>query len=94
MQLTISQPQQVVTTSTENITSVISAFANSQDVKQSSRTLYSRNLTGFFNWVASTGRVIANLTIIDLITYKEELLAQGKSSLTTASYINTICPAL
>lgn len=90
MQLTISQPQQVVTTSTENITSVISAFANSQDVKQSSRTLYSRNLTGFFNWVASTGRVIANLTIIDLITYKEELLAQGKSSLTTASYINSI----
>ena len=68
----------------------VEAFAISQDVKPSSRALYSRTLDNFFQWVATSGRTVANLTVADLIAYKEELLAGGKSSLTVASYVNSI----
>ena len=77
-------------TTQEQATAVINVFACSQDVKQSSRALYTRTLLGFFGWVASTGRNISSLTVADLITYKDELLQAGKSSLTVASYINSI----
>ena len=68
----------------------VQMFAISQDVKPSSRALYSRTLTTFFDWVATSGRTVATLTVADLIAYKEELLAGGKSSLTVASYINSL----
>jgi len=69
---------------------VIQAFALSQDVKASSRALYSRTLNTFFDWVAASGRTVANLTVADLIAYKDGLLNGGKSSLTVASYINSL----
>lgn len=69
---------------------VINVFALSQDVKESSRNLYTRTLSGFFAWVEETGRTISALTVADLITYKDELLKAGKSSLTVASYVNSI----
>ena len=68
----------------------VQAFAISQYVKPSSRALYSRTLNTFFEWVDASGRNVATLTVADLIAYKEELLAGGKSSLTVASYINSL----
>ena len=68
----------------------VQAFAISQSVKPSSRALYSRTLNTFFEWVDASGRNVATLTVADLIAYKEELLAGGKSSLTVASYINSL----
>lgn len=68
----------------------VRAFAISQDVKPSSRALYSRTLNTFFEWVETSGRNVATLTVADLIAYKEELLNGGKSSLTVASYINSL----
>ena len=68
----------------------VQAFAISQDVKPSSRALYSRTLNTFFEWVETSGRNVATLTVADLIAYKEELLNGGKSSLTVASYINSL----
>ena len=73
-----------------NVKTAVQAFAISQDVKASSRALYSRTLNTFFDWVATSGRTVATLTVADLIAYKEELLAGGKSSLTVASYINSL----
>ena len=73
-----------------NVKTAVQAFALSQDVKPSSRALYSRTLNTFFEWVETSGRTISNLTVMDLIAYKEELLAGGKSSLTVASYINSL----
>lgn len=73
-----------------DLSAIIAAFANSQDVKNSSRGLYTRTVTGFFSWVQSTGRAINALTLADLITYKNDLLAAGKSSLTVASYCNSV----
>ena len=68
----------------------VQMFATAQDVKPSSRALYSRTLNTFFEWVDASGRTVATLTVADLIAYKEELLAGGKSSLTVASYINSL----
>lgn len=73
-----------------NVTTAIQAFASSQDVKPSSRSLYSRTLNTFFDWVNASGRTVSTLTVVDLIAYKEELLNGGKSSLTVASYINSL----
>ena len=84
-------PQALPLNSTEaNVSAVIGAFAQSQDVKPSSRGLYARTLETFFAWVSSTGRTVGNLTIVDLIAYKEQLLNGGKSSLTVASYVNSV----
>lgn len=75
---------------TANTAAVVELFANSQDVKNSSRDLYTRTVTGFFGWVVETGRTAAALTLADLIAYKNDLLAAGKSSLTVASYCNSV----
>lgn len=72
------------------ITDVIAVFAAQQDVKQTSRTLYRRAVTHFFDWVESLGLLVPSLTIADVIAYKEYLLSQGKSTLTVGSYINAI----
>ena len=73
-----------------DVRTAIQAFASSQDVKPSSRALYTRTLDTFFQWVADTGRTVNALTVVDLIAYKEELLNGGKSSLTGASDINSL----
>lgn len=73
-----------------NINSVISYFAAAQDVAQSSRNLYARTLQLFFNWVENSGRSINILTVADLIEYKNELLNNGKSTLTVAGYVNSL----
>ena len=69
---------------------VVEAFASAQDVKKTSRDLYTRTVNVFFDWVRETGRTVAALTVADLITYKEHLLNAGKSSLTVASYVNSL----
>lgn len=82
------QAQPLTTRTAVNL--VIDNFAASADIKPTSRALYVRTLKVFFDWVEETGRDIAALTVADLITYKEDLLNAGKSSLTVASYINSL----
>ena len=79
---TVNQPAE--------ISDVIAVFAQQQDVKSTSRDLYRRAVAQFFDWVQSTGRVIAALTIADVIAYKDYLLSVGKSTLTVGGYINAI----
>jgi integrase/recombinase XerC/integrase/recombinase XerD len=74
----------------EELKGVVEAFAMSQDVKATSRGLYVRTLQNFFSWVVGSGRTVSSLTVSDLIAYKEELLNAGKSSLTVASYVNSL----
>lgn len=91
MEISVLQPQQgILTAQGANISAVVSAFAISQDVKTSTRELYRRTLSTFFDWVRETGRAITALSVVDLIQYKDELLNAGKSTLTVASYINSI----
>ncbi len=88
-QLTIT-PNGLPLNTGADVKTAIQLFAVSQDVKPSSRALYTRTLGTFFDWVATSGRTVANLTVADLIAYKDELLNGGKSSLTVASYINSL----
>ena len=83
-------PQGTPAASGADIKQAVQAFAQSQDVKPSSRALYIRTLNTFFAWVEQTGRTISQLTVADLIAYKDALLECGKSSLTVASYINSL----
>ena len=89
-QLTVTPNAAALNTTGADVTAVIQAFASAQDVKPSSRGLYSRTLETFFSWVSDTGRTVGALTVADIIAYKEELLNGGKSSLTVASYVNSI----
>lgn len=66
---------------------LIATFASEQDVKESSRKLYTRTLTQYFLWLRETGRVIDSLTRIDILEYKDHLHNEGLSALTIGSYL-------
>ena len=83
-----NQPAQVKPQA--EISDVVRLFSQQQDVKPTSRALYCRAILQFFAWVASTGRQVPNLTIADVIAYKEHLLSVGKSILTVGGYINAL----
>ena len=67
--------------------SAVANFITTMDVKESSRALYTRTITQFFNWVEETGKVIKDLTRQDILEYKDHLLSSGLSALTIGSYI-------
>lgn len=69
---------------------LIATFIATQDVKESSRQLYTRTLTQFFKWVEDTGRVIKELERKDVLEYKDGLMNSGLSSLTVGSYIVSV----
>ena len=67
---------------------LIKAFLNGLDVKESSRRLYGRTLKQFFTWVGLTGRKLSELTKADATEYKAYLENTLKlSPLTVGSYI-------
>lgn len=86
--MTTTAPQAL--TARANVSSIITYFADCSDVKSSSRALYARTLRTFFVWVEDTGRDVSALSLADCIAYKNDLLAAGKSSLTVASYCNSL----
>ena len=69
---------------------VVAEFVKSQDVKESSRRLYERTIKLFFEWVDLKGYALNELTVKELIQYKEELFAKGLSSLSVSSYLTSI----
>jgi len=66
---------------------VVASFIASQDVKESSRALYTRTISQFFYWIERTGRRLSELTREDILNYKDSLQAQGLAALTIGSYI-------
>lgn len=86
------QPEEVavIPSKVTNWRDLLSHFVSTQDVKESSRRLYSRTLKLFFEWVEEKGKVIAGLTRTDILEYKEELFGKGLSSLSVASYLTSL----
>lgn len=86
------QPEEVavIPSKVTNWRDLLSYFVTTQDVKESSRKLYSRTLKLFFEWVEEKGKVIAGLTRTDILEYKEELFGKGLSSLSVASYLTSL----
>ena len=66
---------------------LVATFIASQDVKESSRKLYTRTLSQFFVWLERGAKNLQNLTRQDILEYKDWLLEQNLSSLTISSYI-------
>lgn len=62
-------------------------FISGQDVKDSSRSLYTRTLSQFFLWVEQTHRNLNSMTREDILEYKDTLLSSGLSALTISSYL-------
>ena len=66
---------------------VVGMFIASQDVRDSSRNLYTRTLSQFFLWIEKTGKEIKHLNREDILEYKDSLLESALSSLTISSYL-------
>lgn len=71
---------------------LVATFVATQDVRESSRTLYNRTLCQYFNWLSKTGRLERFLTLTrqDVLEYKDSLLEAGLSALTVSSYIVSV----
>lgn len=85
-----TEVQAAISDSSANWQNVLAVFVAGQDVKESSRLLYTRTLKLFFEWVEAKGKVIADLTRTDLLEYKDELFSKGLSSLSVASYLTSL----
>lgn len=91
MEVAILEPQEVRRVdSPDRIKELVDLFIASQDKRDSTKRLLRRTLRQYFNWIAKRGYQLSEITIAHLIEYKEELLGSGKSSLTVASYINSV----
>ena len=77
-------------TAQANIANLIATFIEQLDVKPVSRSVYSRSLKQFFTWVEAKSYQLTALTRTQILQYKEDLLAGGKSGLTVAAYINAV----
>jgi len=78
---------QTETPGLQNWRVVVGMFLASQDVKESSRSLYTRTLSQFFLWIERESKVLNELNREDILEYKDSLLSSGLSSLTISSYL-------
>lgn len=75
---------------TENWRSLIATFISSQDVCDSSRNLYTHNLTQYFLWALKQPKQFSLFTRQDVLAYKDHLEAESLSSLTIGSYLTVV----
>lgn len=69
---------------------LIREFIDSQDVKYNSKRLYERTLRQYFNWIQAKSISLSNVSRLQIVEFKEDLLRTGKSSLTVSSYVSTV----
>lgn len=72
------------------ISDLVNQFISSQDVKPSSKQLYGRTLAQYLNWLKAKGLALSEITRINILNYKQELLDKNMSSLTVGSYISVV----
>lgn len=70
----------------------VQAFLRAQDVAQSSRSTYQRQLRKFVTWLEHTGRdrTLGELRREDLLEYKQWLMDQGLSSYSVNGYLTAM----
>jgi integrase/recombinase XerC/integrase/recombinase XerD len=75
-----------------SIESLINRFIQAQDVAQSSRQIYRRELKQFIDWLESTDRIdkLNSISREDILQYKRDLIQSQKSSYTVSSYITVV----
>lgn len=84
------KPQTPQTINTTPFTELVHTFVKSLDIKESSRENYKRTLRQYINWVDRTGYNLKDITLPNVLEYKESLFTSGLTSLTVSSYINSV----
>ena len=71
---------------------LIEKFINSIDVKTNSRNTYRRQIKPFFKWISGkyTFDNLSQISHQDILSYKEFLSKNGKSSYTVSGYITAV----
>lgn len=75
---------------TLGIPDLIRMFLAEQDVRGSSRETYARNIRWYFEWVENTSRQLRDLTLADMLEYKQFLLDKKLGSSTVGSYLTVV----
>ena len=88
--LVVVQGKEVRVGNTNNWRGLVATFIASQDVRESSRKLYTRTLSQYFVWMEQEGKSLNTLTRQDVLEYKDYLHEQSLSSLTISSYITAV----
>jgi integrase/recombinase XerC/integrase/recombinase XerD len=86
--ITAPAPHQLTTTATAS--DVVDMFLASLDVRQNSKDLYRRTLGYYLEHLDNLGYTLSDMTMPHLVTYRDNMLKAGKSSLTVCSYITAI----
>lgn len=88
--LVVVQGKEVRVGNTNSWRGLVATFVASQDVRESSRKLYTRTLSQYFIWIEQQKKSLPLLTRQDVLEYKDYLLEQSLSSLTISSYITAV----
>ena len=88
--MVVVQGKAVRVGNTNNWRGLVATFVASQDVRESSRGLYTRTLSQFFLWIEKERKSLPTLTRQDVLEYKDGLQEQRLSSLTISSYITAV----
>jgi len=88
-QIVKAEPTEIVKVD-PTLSQIVENFINSQDVKPSSKALYTRTLKQYFNWITKEDIDLSQVTRIELLKYKQDLLDNGLSPLTVGSYITVV----
>lgn len=84
------QGKEVRVGNTNHWRGLVATFISTQDVRESSRNLYIRTLTQYFQWIEKINKPLSLLTRQDILEYKDYLQAEKLSSLTISSYITAV----
>ena len=90
MNIVAIENKELITVVPTRIDELVNSFIASQDVKQTSKDLYRRTLKQYFSWITIKGYQLSEVARVELLQYKEDLLASGLSSLTVGSYITSV----
>lgn len=89
-EIVVVQGREVRVGKTDDWRGLVATFISSQDVKESSRKLYTRTLSQFFVWMEKEKKNLSTLTRQDILAYKDYLQDEALSSLTISSYITAV----
>ncbi len=91
-ELALRQEQGLVPQMQVSMEDIVDRFMASQDIAQSSKGTYRRQLLQFITWLKETGRIDSMNTMVreDILAYREALRQGKKSSYTVSSYMTAV----
>jgi len=84
------RPEIVLRAPSINFKSLVWEWYSTLDNKETTKKYYKRTINLFFEWANNRGLYLPELQREDILRFKNDLLAEGKSSLSVASYLNSV----